>query len=99
MKQEVPIKSTEFQPKKDMLLVKAEAFEKEKKTEGGLIISISRSSLERPTVGTIVEVGAEVDLEVGAVVLWPQTDGLDIEFTDGDFVLLRYDSIIGSKKV
>jgi co-chaperonin GroES (HSP10) len=99
MKQEVPIKSTEFQPKATHILVKAVELEKEKTTESGLIISINQSSMARPTVGEVLEVGCDVkDVKKGTIVLWPQTDGIDLEFDDGEFVLLRYESIIGSKK-
>lgn len=99
MKQEVPIKSSEFQPKKTNILVKAVDLEKERVTESGLIISMTRSHLERPTVGEVIEVGSEIeDIKAGDIVLWPQTDGIDIAFTDQECVLLRYDSIIGSKK-
>lgn len=100
--QKVDLLSTEFQPKNEYVLVKPIELEKgEKKTESGLIISLNQntSSLDRPTAGTVVDVGADIkDIEVGSVVLWPMTDGLDIEFTDGPFMLLRYASIIGSKK-
>lgn len=99
MKQEVQLSSNEFQPKADYVLVSADKLENEKTTDSGLIISIQRSSLERPTVGRVIEVGQEVeDIKIDDIVLWPQTDGLDIAFTDGDFVLLRYESIIGMKK-
>ena len=51
-------------------------------------------------MGTVVAVGDDVqDISVGDVVFWPITDGLDFEFNDGIFILLRYESIIGSKKV
>jgi chaperonin GroES len=99
MKQEVSIESTEFQPRKDYILVNAEELQDEKVTESGLVISLQRSSLERPTIGQIIAVGVEIeDLKIGDTVMWPQTDGIDIAFTDGDRVLLRYESILGSKK-
>lgn len=100
MKQEIPINSSEFQPKADFVLVKAKALDTGEKTlESGLIIKIERSSMERPTLGEVIEIGEKVeDIKVGTLVMWPQTDGLDIQFEDGDFVLLRYESIIGMKK-
>jgi len=100
--QVVQIASTEFQPKNEFILVKPVKLEKgEKKTESGLIIAINqnKSALDRPTVGDVVAVGADIeDISEGDVVLWPKTDGLDIEFVDGEFLLLRYTSIIGMKK-
>jgi co-chaperonin GroES (HSP10) len=99
MKQEVPIKSTEFMPKQEYLLVKPMTVETEKKTDSGLVISLNKSSLERPSMGEVLEVGSDIeDIKSGDTVLWPATDGLDFEFTDGDFVLLRYASVIGMKK-
>lgn len=99
-KQEVNILSSEFQPKNEYVLVKPVKLESEKKTESGLIIALKpSSSLERPTSGTVVAVGKDIeDITEGMFILWPGTDGLDIIFTDGEFVLLRYKSIIGSKK-
>ncbi len=100
--QQVNLESTEFQPKNEYLLVRPQELEKgEKKTESGLIIAIAQntSSLIRPTSGYVVAVGKDIeDITEGDFVLWPGTDGLDIEFTDGVFVLLRYKSVIGSKK-
>lgn len=99
-KQEVPIQSTEFQPRNEYVLVKPQSLAKEKKTESGLVYSMGpKSSLERPTSGEVISVGADIeDLPVGAFVIWPGTDGLDLEFEDGEFMLLRYKSIIGFKK-
>ena len=100
--QQVNLESTEFQPKNEYLLVNPEALEKgEKKTDSGLIIALAQntSSLIRPTSGKVVAVGKDIeDIKEGDFVMWPGTDGLDIEFTDGLFVLLRYKSVIGSRK-
>lgn len=99
-KQEVNILSTEFLPKNEYILVKPVPLEDEKKTESGLIIALKpASSLDRPTSGTVVSVGSDItDITKDMFVLWPGTDGLDIIFKDGEFVLLRYKSIIGCKR-
>jgi co-chaperonin GroES (HSP10) len=99
-KQQVNILSTDFQPKNEYLLVKPEAMVSERTTESGLVIPIKQTSiLDRPTSGKVVSLGSDIaDIKEGMLVLWPGTDGLDIEFIDGDFILLRYKSIIGSKK-
>jgi len=99
-KQSVNINSTEFQPKNEYILVKPEIEPAEKKSEGGIIMMNTKTSvLERPSSGVVVAHGESVeDLSVGDFLLWPMTDGIDIEFADGDFMLLRYESIIGSKK-
>lgn len=100
--QKVNILSTEFHPKNEYLLVKPEAIESgEKVTESGIVFAIKQkpSSLERPTSGTVISVGKDIDdIKEADFVLWPGTDGLDIEFNDGEFILLRYKSVIGSKK-
>lgn len=100
IKQKVSLKSTEFQAKNEFILVKPEDPLKEKTTESGLIISVQKqSSVERPTQGEVITVGSDIeDIKPGNIVLWPMTDGLDIEFYDGEFILLRYNSIIGTKK-
>jgi co-chaperonin GroES (HSP10) len=100
--QEVNILSTEFQPKNEYILVKPEELPKgEKKTESGLIIAIQQntSALDRPTSGTVVSVGSDIeDIAEGDFILWPGTDGLDMQFNDGEFMLLRYKSVIGKRK-
>lgn len=97
-KQEVQIKSSAFRPKNEYILVKPELPPAEKKTESGIILpDLNRSVLDRPISGTAVSVGSDIeDITEGDFVLWPGTDGLDIEFTDGEFILLRYKSIIGT---
>lgn len=99
-KQLVDIKSTEFQPKNEYVLVKPAEQQTEKTTESGLVISVApKSVLDRPSSGTVISVGSDIeDIAENDFVLWPSTDGLDLEFTDGDFMLIRYKSIIGSKK-
>lgn len=100
--QQVYIDSSEFKPKKDNILVKPIELKHEKVTESGLVVQVNanRSVTDRPTMGTVVAVGDDVqDISVGDVVFWPITDGLNFEFNDGIFILLRYESIIGSKKV
>jgi co-chaperonin GroES (HSP10) len=97
----VDILSTEFQPKNEYVLVKPIELKKEEITASGLVISLNKNqrSFDRPTIGEVISLGTDIkDLTEGIVVIWPMTDGLDIEFIDGKFILLRYSSIIGSKK-
>lgn len=100
--QKVDILSTEFQPKNEYILVKPVELERgEKKTESGIVIAIQQntSTLIRPTSGSVIAVGKDIDdIKEGDFILWPGTDGLDLEFTDGAYMLLRYKSVIGSKK-
>lgn len=100
--QYVQILSTEFQPKNEFLLVKPQAAERtEQKTESGIVLAINpqKSSLDRPSSGSVIAVGSDIeDIKEGDFVLWPNTDGIDLEFVDGVFTLLRYKSVIGTKK-
>lgn len=98
--QRVNLDSNQFQPKQEYVLVKPEALIKEKETESGIVIQLQKQhSVERPTYGEVVAVGNSIDdITEGMFIMWPETDGLDIEFNDGEFLLLRYKSIIGMKK-
>ena len=100
MKQQVRINSQEFQPRNEYLLIKPEDLSAEVTTNSGIVISLGqKSALDRPTSGTVISVGADItDIPVGCFVMWPGTDGLDLTFLDGDFILLRYKSVIGYKK-
>jgi co-chaperonin GroES (HSP10) len=99
--QRVYLKSAEFQPRNDFILIKPIELKTDEATESGIIISINshNSVLDRSTSGEVVDIGKDIkDVEIGSIILWPGTDGLDIEFDDGVFMLLRYESIIGTKK-
>lgn len=96
----VDMESTEFQPKNDFLLVKTDKLIQEKISDGGIIMPQKHDSvLDRPTVGKVIALGKDIeDITVGQTVLWPHTDGINFEFNDGEYLLLRYKSIIGMKK-
>ena len=98
--QTVNIKSTEFQPTNDFILIRPEQEPPEKVSDGGIIMLNNKTSVvERPSSGVVIATGEEAkNVEIGAFLMFPMTDGLDIEFTDGEFMLLRYESIIGFKK-
>lgn len=98
--QRVELLSTNFQPKNEYILVKPAERPMESTTESGLVIALRpQTSMDRPTSGVVLSVGSDItDIKENDFVLWPNTDGLDIEFTDGIFILLRYKSIIGSSK-
>lgn len=100
MKQEIYMKSTEFKPKDNKVLVKPEELKSEQITESGIVLKMNnRSVVERPSSGRVIDIGNGVtDVDVGSIVIWPAQDGIDLKFDDGDFLLLRHESIIGSKK-
>jgi len=99
-KQIVDIESKQFKPKKEYLLIKPAKLDSEKTLDSGLVIPVStKGALDRPTFGEVIAVGSDIeDIKEGEYILWPATDGLDFEFNDGDFMLLRYASVIGSVK-
>lgn len=100
MTQRLYINSNEFQPTEGLVLIKAIQLKKEETSSTGIILSIRKESVvERPTAGEVITVGTEcVNAEIGAIVFWDMTSGLDIEFDDGEFILIRDKTIVGTKK-
>lgn len=99
--QEVHMESTEFTPRKDTVLALYEVLEEEKETltAGGIILKTEkRSSLERTTFGKVVSVGQDISwISPNDTVVWANTDGINLKFNDGEFILLRENSILGKK--
>ena len=83
------------------MLIKPEGFKKEEVSQSGIVIGIRKESvIDRPSFGTIIALGSAVtEVNVGDVIFWPTADGIDLEFDDGLFLLLRKGSIIGRKKI
>jgi len=101
MAQRIKILSTEFQPKNEYVLVKPEELKTEETILPSGIIKLGEElkSTDRPTSGVVVDAGCECeDITQGDFIIWPNTDGLDLTFNDGEFMLLRFASVIGSKK-
>jgi len=99
--QRVYINGSEFQPKNNYVLVNPVELKSEEVTETGLVLGINenKSVINRPTMGDVIAIGKDIeDIAEGETVFWPNTDGIDFEFNDGIKVLLKYESIIGSKK-
>lgn len=99
-KQQVNINSQEFQPMPDYLFIKTIDLLAEKVTASGIVIPNQNQSInDRSSEGEVVSVGSNIDdIKEGTIVVWPSTDGIDLEMPDGDFMLLRYKSVIGMKK-
>ncbi len=100
-KQIIELDSSEFKPSKDLMLVRPEKVVSEKISAGGIIMPTAKNSImdERPTSGIVVAIGESIEVaKEGDFVIWPAQDGIDLEFNDGDFLLLREKSIIGFKK-
>lgn len=99
-KQQVNINSDQFYPRKEFILVKPIDLLAEKTTAGGIVIPSQNQSVnDRATEGEVISFGDDIDdIPVGSIVVWPSTDGIELEMPDGDFILLRYLSVIGMKK-
>ena len=49
----------------------------------------------RPVTGTIISIGESTEYKKGDTVVFPSTDGLDFKFDDGQFLILKIESLIG----
>ena len=100
MTQRLYINSNEFQPTDGLVLIKAIQLKKEETSSSGIILSIRKESVvERPTAGEVIAIGTEcTNAKIGTVVFWDMSSGLDIEFNDGEFILIRDKTIVGTKK-
>lgn len=112
MIQKINMNSTEFVPGTELLLVKVEQkrMDADKVSAGGIVIEQAkiRSVNDRPSMGTVVSIGQDVvSAKPGDCVVFPNTDGQDVQFNDSDeiykvdelaqFIILRDTSIIGRK--
>lgn len=95
--QKINLKSIEFLPNKDYVLIQPELQEQVEKSESGIVIQMRKNMLDsRPCSGFIVASGDD-GYKKNDYVIFPSTDGIDIEMTDGKFLLLKINSIIGKK--
>ena len=77
--------------------------EQKEVSRGGILIP--EDTRENASTGTVIAVGEGcTDLRAGDYVVFPDTDGIDVKFTDSDitknypeYMLLRYKSIIGKR--
>lgn len=96
-KQIINIESKDFTPIEKYLLIKAEIPEKEEKTASGFVINVNKTLIEsRPCTGTVIK-SKNNEIKEGYYVIFPSTDGIDCKFLDGEFMLLRAESVIGYK--
>ena len=100
MTQRLYVNSSEFVPTEGLALIKAVQLKQEETSVSGIILSIRKESvIERPTAGEVISVGKDcLNAEVGKIVFWDMQSGLDIEFDDGEFILIRDKTIVGTKK-
>lgn len=97
-KQIINIESKDFTPLKNYLLIKPEIPQKEEKSQSGIVTVISKTLVEsRPCTGIVIK-SSNKKILIDDYVIFPSTDGLDCKFVDGDFILLRLQSVIGYKR-
>lgn len=94
MKHIIDTTSEDFIPAKGNLLVKPHEQQTEVTTASGIVTEIKRSMLDRPCYGKVVKSGS-ADYGVGLNVVYPNTDGIDCQLNDGDFMILKAESVIG----
>jgi len=105
MKEEVSglIDWYEFSPVKDYMLCKIIPDETSKKTETGLIISVSDSIVEdRPNQGVIMSTGPDAPYDKGTFVYWTKNAGYDLKHIRTDdndqyYILIHPDAVLGVK--
>ncbi len=96
---ELNMSSEEFFPTQDFVLVKPVELKAEDQTASGIIIIHEVSIVDRPQTGTIVNIGPDVKgFEIGNEILFPETDGQDFKFNNGNYTLYREKSILGRCK-
>ena len=100
MTQRIYTAHTEFQPTEGLVLAKPIQLKKEEESSSGIVLAIRKESVvERPTYGEVLAVGDDCkNAKVGETIFWDMQGGLDLEFDDGEFILIRDKTIIGTKK-
>lgn len=100
-KQRVYCKMEEFQPRPDLILVKPIELKGEETTESGIVFSLNanNSVLDRPSMGEVIAIGSKIeDIELGKTIFWAAQEGIDLEFDDSEGLVLRMNSVTGTKK-
>lgn len=98
MEHVIAANSTEFTPSTGNLLVKI-TLVNEKKSSSGIILNTKKSILDRPCSGEVVASG-DPNTAVGTMIMFPNTDGINVEFLDSSddnkFIVLKKESVIGT---
>ena len=92
--------SKEFKVLQNFVVAKPVPLETGEVLEGGVIIDTEQNNsiINRPTTGTVITVGPEVkSVSIGDTVIWVEQDGMEMQFSDGEFLILKETSILGYK--
>ena len=90
------MKHSEFNILRNYILVKPKELNRGELKDGEIIIAMDQNESinDRPTTGIVLSVGPEVEeITKDYTVLWVEQDGLEIEFSDGVYLLLKETSI------
>lgn len=95
---EINIRSDEFQPFDEHLLVKPEKLDLEIKSDSGIVLGVRRSVLDRPCYGKVIRAGKNKHgIKENDMIVWSKEEGLDVKMLDGEFIFLYAERIIGKK--
>jgi len=95
------VPSANFQPSKDLVMVKPRELPRGEVLEDGIIVEVDQNTsvVDRPTLGKVIAVGSDFDENiVGNTIIWVEQDGIDVELEDGLFLMLQEKSILGTIK-
>ena len=88
--------SEKFVAGKKYCLVKPVIPDPIEQSKSGIVIGISKTMMDsRPVTGEIISIGESTEYKKGDTVVFPSTDGLDFKFDDGQFLILKIESLIG----
>lgn len=92
----ISIESSKFTPKEKYCLIKPDVQDPEEKADSGIVVTIKKDVINiRPCSGIVVASGNTEEAPIGKRVIFPNTDGLDMKFSDGNFLMLKIESIVG----
>ena len=95
------IKSSQFSPIEDFLFVKPKLLDKGELVQDGLVLQMEQNTsvVDRPTFGKVLSIGPDAEKSyLGKDIIWVEQDGIDIEFKDGEFLVLQQKSVLGTIK-
>lgn len=96
------MKVEEFNVLQDFVIVAPVALDTGEVTSNtGVILDIEQNNsiIHRPTTGVVITIGPDTKtVAIGDTLIWVEQDGMEMEFKDGVFLILRENSILGYKK-
>lgn len=93
--------SEEFHLTKGLCLIKPDETSDTLELQNGIIYEVDRekSIIYRPCSGTLIKGSDSISNNGCYRVFFPSTNGLDVKFSDGDFIILQEKDIVGFQKI